>query len=325
LTSDISINIPLYTLKQLYYQKDMPELPEVETVARTLAPSVVGRRIVKTNVLWPKSMQGALEALQSGPRSIIGRRISAVTRRAKVLLVHLESPDGSNREHDPHMLAFHLKMTGQVMVYPASEPEHKHTRLIFELADDRGFTPAPSVPTTVKRLFFDDTRKFGYCRILTPASLKDWPFWQNLGPEPLEINVTRFRQCFLNCHKQERSGKIKALLLDQAIIAGIGNIYADEALFRAGIAPTTPASALVPRDFTRLHKAVQEVLLESIAACGSSIRNYRDADGNVGAFQNTFHVYGRKGQACHTCGNALVQVRIAGRTTTFCPRCQPEI
>ena len=119
-----------------------------------------------------------------------------------------------------------------------------------------------------------------------------------------------------------RTGKIKALLLDQAVIAGIGNIYADEALFRAGISPAAPASALGAPDFGRLHRAVQEVLWESIAACGSSIRDDRDADGNVGAFQNTFRVYGRKGEACVTCGEELSQTRIAGRTTTFCPNCQ---
>jgi formamidopyrimidine-DNA glycosylase len=301
----------------------MPELPEVETVARTLAPSVTGRRIAKISVLWPKSMQGALETLKPGPHCIIGRRISAVTRRAKVLLVHLEPPAGSNQAHDPHLLAFHLKMTGQVMTYPADEPDHKHTRLIFELAGDEGI-PSASGTSATSRLFFDDTRKFGYCRILTPASLKNWSFWQNLGPEPLEINAAAFRQCFLDRRGQSRSGKIKALLMDQTVIAGIGNIYADEALFRAGISPARPASVLTTRDFTRLHKAVQEVLLESIAACGSSIRNYRDANGNVGAFQNTFRVYGRKGQTCLACAGPLAQIRIAGRSTTFCPCCQPE-
>ena len=301
----------------------MPELPEVETVARTLAPSVEGRRIAKVDVLWGKSMQGAVEALEPGGHSLLGRRIAKVSRRAKVLLLHLESPGGTNGEHDPHLLAFHLKMSGQVMVYPADEPAHKHTRLIFDLVEESGKKSAPSKSTSpVARLFFDDTRKFGYCRIVTPATLKDWAFWQNLGPEPLEIDAARFRQCFLDNRGQTRSGKLKALLLDQAVIAGIGNIYADEALFRAGLSPVVPATALKAKDFTRLYQAVQEVLLESIAACGSSIRDYRDADGNVGAFQNTFRVYGRKGQACVTCGGPLTQTRIAGRTTMFCPRCQ---
>ena len=301
----------------------MPELPEVETVARTLAPSVVGRRIAGIHVLWAKSMQGALEALEPGPRSLMGRRIVKVSRRAKVLLLHLEAPDGGNSEHGPHLLAFHLKMTGQVMVHPTDEAAHKHTRLIFDLVEDggqSGLTAPNHAPAG--RLFFDDTRKFGYCRILTPATLKDWPFWQNLGPEPLEIDAPQFRQCFLDGRGQGRTGKIKALLLDQAVIAGIGNIYADEALFRAGISPAAPAAALGAPDFDRLHRAVQEVLLESIAACGSSIRDYRDADGNVGAFQNTFRVYGRKDEACVTCGEKLSQTRIAGRTTTFCPNCQ---
>ncbi len=301
----------------------MPELPEVETVARTLAPSVVGRRIAKVSALWTKSIQGALEALQPGPHSLIGRRISAVTRRAKVLLLHLEPRASDDQAHAPHLLAFHLKMTGQIMVHPVSEPEHKHTRLIFDLIEEDGEAATEKNVRPAGRLFFDDTRKFGYCRILTPATLDDWPFWRSLGPEPLEIDAEKFGQCFLDNRGRARGGKIKALLMDQAVVVGIGNIYADEALFRAGISPAAPAAALSAQDFTRLHQAVQEVLLESIAACGSSIRDYRDADGNVGAFQNTFRVYGRKGEACVNCAGPLAQTRIAGRTTTFCPRCQP--
>ncbi len=307
----------------------MPELPEVETVARTLAPSVVGRCIAGVQVLWPNSMQGATEYLAPGPHSLVGRRIVAVSRRAKVLLLHLEAPGGAPGSpgaptpQAPHLLAFHLKMSGQVMVYAADAPARKHTRLIFDLGEeDNGEAAARHQQTPAGRLFFDDTRKFGYCRILTPATLKDWPFWQNLGPEPLEIDAQAFRQCFIDARGRVRGGKIKALLLDQSVIAGIGNIYADEALFRAGIAPGAPATALAAQDFLRLHHAVQEVLLESIAACGSSIRDYRDANGNVGAFQNTFRVYGRKGEACVNCAAPLLQTRIAGRTTTFCPRCQ---
>ncbi len=293
----------------------MPELPEVETVARTLAPSVVGRYIGTAELLWEKSLQGATGCLKPGPHSVIGRRIVAVSRRAKALLLHLESPSGQNGEDDPHLLAFHLKMTGQVMVYPTGEAAHKHTRLIFDLTEDDGETLAG-------RLFFDDTRKFGYCRILTPAGLKDWGFWQKLGPEPLEIDAATFRQCFVDARGKTRSGKIKALLLDQSVIAGIGNIYADEALFRAGIAPLAAAGSLAPQAFNRLYHAVREVLLESIAACGSSIRDYRDANGNVGAFQNTFRVYGRKGEPCVACATALAAARVAGRATVFCPKCQ---
>lgn len=126
----------------------MPELPEVETVARTLAPSVEGRCIAKIDVLWAKSMQGAVEALTPGTHSLLGRRIAKVSRRAKVLLLHLESLSGANDEHDPHLLAFHLKMSGQVMVYPNAEPAHKHTRLIFELIEDSdaGNSPGKGPP-----------------------------------------------------------------------------------------------------------------------------------------------------------------------------------
>lgn len=292
----------------------MPELPEVETVARTLAPSVEGKYITGVQVLWDKTLQGEIQAVQPGPQCILGRQVSKVSRRAKVLLLHLApSPDACGCE--PHLIAFHLKMSGQVMVHPLEEPLHKHTRLVFDLADTAG-GPA------VRRLFFDDTRKFGYCRILTPKTLENWPFWVGLGPEPLEIAAPAFARCFLDAKGKPRSGKIKALLLDQSVLAGIGNIYADEALFRAGISPVAKAADLKPANFTHLHQAVQEVLLESINACGSSIRDYRDADGNVGAFQNNFRVYGRKGQNCVTCGTPLEDTRVAGRATVYCPHCQ---
>ena len=300
----------------------MPELPEVETVRRTLEPRLKGRRVLALQTLWPGSFVASKAVKDLLPDCFGSLQIIKVARRGKVLLLHLTS-ESSDPKNNPAasapktdlFMAFHLKMTGQVMVHPSAEAAHKHTRLIFDLNEADGKTPAG-------RLFFDDTRKFGYCRILTPAGLNAWSFWQNLGPEPLEIDATAFRRCFLDARGKPRSGKIKALLLDQSVIAGIGNIYADEALFRAGIAPLAAATSLAPQDFTRLYHAVREVLLESIAACGSSIRDYRDANGNVGAFQNTFRVYGRKGQACVTCATTLDGARVAGRATVFCPKCQ---
>lgn len=170
------------------------------------------------------------------------------------------------------------------------------------------------------RLFFDDARKFGYVRVLSPATLADWPFWNRLGPEPLELSSEAFATCFTGVGKTPRRGKIKALLLDQSVLAGCGNIYADESLFRAGIRPD--AQNIAPPRLMRLHEALREVLLESIAACGSSIRDYRTARGDAGAFQNSFRVYGRAGQTCVTCGATLESCRVAGRATVFCPVCQ---
>ena len=293
----------------------MPELPEVETIARTLAPQVEGRRIVACEVLNPSTFEGT-EPLGRAIDGVIGHP----GRRGKLLLLPLafggaafplldkSTPSGalarqlSTGPERVTGLGFHLKMTGRVFVHPAGTPPEKHTRVLFDLDDG-------------SRLFFDDARKFGYVRVLSPQTLAEWPFWNALGPEPLEMDAAAFAACFSG-----RRGKLKALLLDQHVLAGCGNIYADESLFRAGIRPD--AQAVSPERLKRLHAALQEVLLESIEACGSSIRDYRTARGDVGAFQNAFRVYGRSGQVCLTCQTPLESCRIAGRATVFCPNCQ---
>ncbi len=201
-------------------------------------------------------------------------------------------------------LAFHLKMTGRLFIHPPATPAGIHTRVVFDL---EGGT----------RLFFDDARKFGYVRCITRRSLALWPFWRDLGPEPLETDARGFA-----ARLARRRGRIKALLLDQKVVAGVGNIYADESLFRAGIRPDTQAHTLTPERLFALHGHLQDVLRESIAECGSSIRDYRDAHGDAGAFQNSFRVYGRGGQPCRHCGTTLATAQVAGRTTVFCPQCQ---
>jgi len=273
----------------------MPELPEVETVARTLSPLVCGRRIVSSLLLNPGTLSG------SEPLSVLdGREIVSVSRRGKLVLIGL-APEKRKAEG----VAVHLKMTGRLFVYPHAHEPEAHTRALFDLSDGN-------------RLFFDDARKFGYLRIMTPESLASWPFWQKLGPEPLEIAGDEFV-----ARLGARGGMIKAVLLDQSVIAGVGNIYADESLFRAGIAPARRASTLSGARLLRLHAALREVLLEAIDACGSSIRDYRTARGDAGAFQNAFRVYGRGGGSCVNCGTTLLTGRVAGRGTTWCPRCQP--
>ena len=279
----------------------MPELPEVETIARTLAPGVAGRSIVGVEVLNKGTWQGGIapEAVcAAGPRPIAG-----TGRRGKVLLVRFAplADDAAGLTG----LAFHLKMTGRLFVYPAGTEAGPHTRVLFHLDDGQ-------------RLFFDDARKFGYARALNPEELAAWPFWRKLGPEPLTLDDETFVGLF-----HGRSRAMKALLLDQTVMAGIGNIYADESLFRAGIRPSTPARQVPEARLRTLRRALVEVLEESIAACGSSIRDYRTARGDAGSFQNAFRVYGRGGQECVTCGAKLKQDKIAGRTTVYCPRCQP--
>ena len=290
----------------------MPELPEVETVARTLAPDVEGRTIRRVTLLNASTLQGPLPL-----EAVCGGRLMRPGRRGKLLLLPLKFSTCSEKLRcsasaavesgagcDITGLGFHLKMSGRVFVHPAGTLPGKHTRLILDLDDGN-------------RLFFDDARKFGYVRVLSPDSLATWPFWNQLGPEPLDIDGEAFAACFLG-----RRGTVKSLLLDQTVIAGCGNIYADESLFRAGIRPD--AQGLSKSRLLRLHEALLEVLLESIEACGSSIRDYRTARGDAGAFQNKFRVYGRSGKTCVNCGTLLESCRIGGRTTVFCPRCQSD-
>ena len=313
----------------------MPELPEVETVARTLAPQVCGRRIVGISVLNAGTWQGSTEA---GKVALLRPCIRGVGRRGKLLLLHFgedalvqgdagaEIPVPTSVEQWPLIysasgieqgspalegqtpeevtaLAFHLRMTGRLFVYPQGTEPGPHTRVIFDLDDGR-------------RLFFDDTRKFGQVRALCQKELAEWKFLRELGPEPLEMSPQEFATCF----KSRKA--VKALLLDQNVVAGVGNIYADESLFRAGIRPDAKGDTLSAERLEVLHKALVEVLLLSIRECGSSIRDYRTARGDVGAFQNSFYVYGRAGEACRKCGTVLEASRVAGRATVFCPKCQ---
>jgi len=320
----------------------MPELPEVETVARTLAPQVCGRRITGIRVLEPRSWQGG-----TAYGTVAGLRplISAVSRRGKLLLLHF-GPDGGfpaapaesvpeadipapeeasawplcytrcgirKGRPDPASegalpltgLAFHLRMTGGLFVYPQNTGPMAHTRIIFDLDDGC-------------RLFFDDTRKFGGVRALCKAELERWPFWRRLGPEPLEMDEEEFVSR-MRCPRQ-----IKTLLLDQQVIAGVGNIYAAECLFRAGIRPDARGDGISAAKLKRLRRCLVDILLLAIRECGSSIRDYRTAHGDVGAFQNTFRVYGREGGTCTVCGSLLRSGRIGGRSTVWCPKCQKK-
>jgi len=332
----------------------MPELPEVETIACGLRPQLTGRRIVSVSVRNEGTVQGDAAAFA---RCVPGRVISGVGRRGKLLLMELAPPDGPDGPDSPdgpdaadggargaagagadasseappdaadlmacrdaagkaagtggtggnrvpHLLGVHLKMTGRLFVYGPEVAPNAHTRVVFGLDDGN-------------RLFFDDARKFGYVRALSDSDLATWDFWRSLGPEPLEIAAPGFAELF-----RGRRGRIKALLLDQTVIAGIGNIYADESLFRASIRPDAQAGELSPDRLRVLHGHLVDVLRESIAECGSSIRDYRDAHGDAGAFQNRFRVYGRSGQPCVACGRTLATGKVAGRTTVYCERCQ---
>jgi len=313
----------------------MPELPEVETVARTLAPQVCGRRIVGIRVLNVRTWQGGTSA---GSVEALCPCIRGVSRRGKLLILHFgeggpescedgaEIPVPTSAELWPLFysaagveqgrldlvgktpgevtaLAFHLRMTGRLFVYPQGAEPGPHTRVIFDLDDGSS-------------LFFNDTRKFGQVRAVSGVELEAWKFWRELGPEPLEMSGEEFAGLFGS------RKAVKSLLLDQGIVAGVGNIYADESLFRAGIRPDARGCDIGAERLAALHAALVEVLLLSIRECGSSIRDYRTARGDVGAFQNSFFVYGRAGESCRICGTRLESARTAGRATVFCPKCQ---
>lgn len=285
----------------------MPELPEVETVVRTLRPHVQGLTLLCARELKPCVLKGGRPLA-----SLEGAAVSGVRRRGKLALVELA------RGEERLFLAVHLRMTGSLLArkgLAAATPKAlealagSRTRAVF------GFASGNSWPcTTVVR--FDDVRTFGHILAGGERELAAWPFWRTLGPEPLEMDAEAFRAAVRGRRR------IKALLLDQKAIAGIGNIYADESLFAAGIHPETPADSLCVEAKDRLFRSLRQVLERAVAECGSSISDYRDADGNPGAFQNSFAVYGRAGKACLACGRSLVRIRVAGRSSVICPHCQ---
>ncbi len=256
----------------------------METIARALAPRLIGRRIRRLRFLSSRVAAGSAQRIATRLRS---RRITRLGRRGKYLLIELD---------DGGLLTIHLGMTGSLRWRGAAGP---HTRAVFDLDDGR--------------LLFDDPRQFGRIEVSDGLSARV----ARLGPEALEISAREFEERICR-----RRGRIKALLLDQRLLAGLGNIYADEALFRARIHPLTPASALTRDRLRRLHRAIRQVLREAIAAGGSSVSNYVDADGRTGFFQFSHRVYQRTGQPCLNCKAPIRRTVVAQRGTHYCPRCQ---
>ncbi len=271
----------------------MPELPEVETIARGLANAVVGKTIADARVFMTKIAVHPPE--KSFAEHVIGETIVAVRRRAKLVVCEL-APSG-------RLLTVHLRMTGRLIVQAAgtSDP-HPYTHVLLTFADG-------------VRLCFADVRQFGRMRLELP----DGPWDAGFGPEPLSEGFTS--EAFA-AMLSERRLPIKSFLLDQRRIAGIGNIYACEALWQAGIRPTKPASSLTRPARRRLHAALQDVLQRSIDARGTSVDDYVDAEGLKGGFQNELSVYGRLGKPCRRCGAAIVRTVLGQRGTWWCRACQ---
>jgi formamidopyrimidine-DNA glycosylase len=290
----------------------MPELPEVETVRIGLSKLVIGKTIASVEFDWPKSFPNADADVAE---FLVGATIANVERRAKVLLVELSSK---------YSLVIHLKMTGQ-LVYRSKTVDfgagHPSASLVNPLPDKS--TRVTLTFTDKSRLFFNDQRKFGWVRLLPTVEVPQLDFFQKVGPEPLSDDFTwqNMRERLL----RRRNTNVKAALLDQTVVAGVGNIYADESLWGAKIHPITMVRALTDKEFKALHKALREVLRLSIDKGGSSSHTYVDAEGNKGSYMTFANVFRREGQACPRCGTIIVKTRVAGRGTHTCPFCQKPI
>jgi formamidopyrimidine-DNA glycosylase len=281
----------------------MPELPEVETVARGLQRAVAGRRILSVTLGKTDFIDDPAALEQHLP----GRKIEAVERYGKFMLLRLSPVITQGHAFDNGAsgasLLVHLGMTGMLAPSAPEQPQEKHTHVIMRLDDGR-------------ELRYTDPRRFGRMAYLTEDSLPDelTPF----GADPLEVSTEDFDRRI-----RSRHARIKALFLDQGVLRGVGNIYADESLWRARIHPARLGAELSKAQLRKLYRALQHVLHKAIAAGGSSISDFLDADGQPGEYQRHHRAYGREGKPCYRCGTAVRRAVVAGRSSYFCPRCQP--
>ena len=273
----------------------MPELPEVETIVADLRPHLVGRTIVRCELRFPSIVRHPEP--ERFIDAITGLRVEGVGRRGKFMLIAL----GAGR-----LLVVHLGMSGQLRLVDANSEIENHTHVIFDLDDGR-------------QLRYRDPRRFGRLLLGTEDELLTSGTLPKLGPEPIDPT---FDADELYKRFRKRRAPLKALLLDQAMIAGVGNIYADESLHRARLRPDRAAGSLSRKSVRRLHESLRDSLEVAIRNRGSSVDTYRDAWGQIGNQQESLLVYGRAGEPCFTCGRPLSILRIAGRSTVFCRRCQ---
>lgn len=279
----------------------MPELPEVETVRRGLAPVMEGRVLADLRL----NRSGLRRPFPTNLRSaVVGRRVLSVDRRAKYLLIRL---------NDGRVILIHLGMSGRLSIREtAPEPPGKHDHAVITLDDGRA-------------VVFNDARRFGVMDLVPADTLADHPDLRDLGPEPIG---NEFSGELLAGRIGSKRSAIKVVLLDQTVVAGLGNIYVSESLFLAGVAPDRPASSLSPEEFRRLAEAIRDVIARAIAAGGSTLRDHRTVDGDLGYFQHQFAVYGREGEPCPGCDcdvsatGGVRRVVQGGRSTFFCPRRQ---
>jgi formamidopyrimidine-DNA glycosylase len=287
----------------------MPELPEVETIRAGLAKLLPGKTVKDVWYDWDKSFPNAPSDVA---RFLVGSRIEKVRRRAKVLIIELSGG---------WALIVHLKMTGQLIFVGKNQrfgAGHPSKDMVGEL-------PARSTHVIIdftdgSKLYFNDQRKFGWMRLLPAIEIPEIDFFKKVGPEPLDDDFTVDK--FIERLIRRKNSNIKAVLLDQTIVAGIGNIYADESLWSAKIHPLTLVAEVPKAKLVLLYNAVREVLALSIAKGGSTDKNYVDAQGQKGSYLAFANVFRKQGQPCPRCGAPIEKIRVAGRGTHVCPHCQ---
>lgn len=273
----------------------MPELPEVETVRRTLLDLVRGKKIESVDVRWGKIIQKP-DDVEEFKSLLVGEIIENIARRGKFLLFELTH----------YTLVSHLRMEGKYAVANQGDELDKHDHVIFHFTDST-------------ELRYKDVRKFGTMHVFDKGqALNELPL-SKLGPEPWD---SYFTAEYLSTKLKNKNRKIKIVLLDQELVVGLGNIYVDEVLFRSGVYPERIASSITKNELTKIYNEIKIVLEEAIDKGGSTIRSYVNSQGKIGEFQNKLYVYGRKGEPCSNCGEMIEKIVVGGRGTHYCPNCQ---
>lgn len=273
----------------------MPELPEVETVRRTLHGLVIGKKIQKVTIHWPKIIKKPIE-IEQFKDALFGQTIHDVHRRGKFLKFIL----------DDYVLVSHLRMEGRYGLFQPEEEYDHHTHVIFSFTDS-------------SELRYRDVRKFGTMHLFRKGEEENELPLSQLGPEPFS---DQFTAKYLRERLNKTTRKIKTALLDQSVVVGLGNIYVDEALFRSGINPERIASELTAGEYKRLHKEIISTLQEAVEKGGSTVRSYVNTQGEIGMFQLQLFVYGRTEEPCKKCGTILTRTVVGGRGTHYCEKCQ---
>lgn len=274
----------------------MPELPEVESVRKGLENTVLSKTIKKTDIYWNNIIESPNP--DQFKKLISGQMIHAIDRRGKFLLFELTD----------YVLISHLRMEGKYFYKHPSEELEKHTHVVFHFSDDT-------------ELRYNDVRKFGKMSLVPKEEASQHKSLVNLGPEPTEEALDETKMA---AYLETKSRAIKMILLDQTFVAGVGNIYADEILYRAKINPKRPGNTLTKAEITSLRRAIIDILSKSIEYGGSTIRTYHNMLGDDGTYQQFHQVYGKTGEPCPVCGEPIVKIQLQGRGTHYCPHCQPE-